>query len=104
MDETYRCIWSLIVDDNIIEKPRIQYQKTIFLLRESKLPVTPSANLLEDRILNQMGTIEGCIADKTEDHVEISYQVGKLLKKKISMYYWFCTITDFANWVTRFII
>ena len=87
MDEVYPCIRSSIVDDNFIEKPRIQYQKTIFLLRESKLPVTPSANLLEDRILNQMGTIEGCIADKTEDHVEISYQVGKLLKKKISMYY-----------------
>ena len=38
--------------------------------RELKLPVTPSAHLLEDHILNQMSSIEGGITGVTEDHIE----------------------------------
>ena len=49
------------------------YPKTIFLWREFKLPVTPSAHLLEDHILNQMSSIEGDIGDKTEFHIERSH-------------------------------
>ena len=50
--------------------------------RELKLPVTPSAHLLEDHILNQMSSIEGGIADKTKDCVERSHQVGKGLERR----------------------
>ena len=52
------------------------------LLRELKLPVTPSAHLLEDHILKQMITIKGGIADKTEDHIERRYQVGKCFDQR----------------------
>ena len=52
-------------------------QKTIILWKELKLLVTPLAYLLEDYILTQMNSIDGDIADKTEDHIERRHQVGK---------------------------
>ena len=82
MDGAYRYIRSLIVDDNLIEKTRINIQKTMFLWRELKLTVTSSAHSLEDHILTQMSSIEGDIADKTEDHIEFSHQIGKRLERR----------------------
>ena len=52
----------------------------MILWRELKLPVTSSTYVLEDHILTQMNSIDGGIADKTEDHIERSYQVGKRLE------------------------
>ena len=49
--------------------------------RELKLQVTPSDYLLEDHILNQMSSVEGGIANNTEDHIEKSHQVGKRLER-----------------------
>ena len=49
----------------------------MILWRQLKFPVTPSAHLLEDHILNQMITIKIGIPDKTEDHIERSHQVDK---------------------------
>ena len=49
--------------------------------RELKLQVTPSDYLLEDHILNQMSSVEGDIADNTEDHIDKSHQVGKGLER-----------------------
>ena len=92
MDEVYWCIRSLIIDDNLIEETRIHI-KNNFLLRELKLPVTPSTYLLEDYILS---SIEGGIADKIEDHIEISHQVGERLEIRyrcVTNY----TSTDFSN-------
>ena len=77
MNEPYRCIRTLNIDNNLIEKTRIRIQKIMLLQRDLKLPVTLSAHLLEDHILNQMSSIEGDIADKTEDQIESSNQVGK---------------------------
>ena len=77
MNEPYRGIRTLHIDNNLIEKTRIRIQKIMLLQRDLKLPVTLSAHLLEDHILNQMSSIEGDIADKTEDHIESSNQVGK---------------------------
>ena len=54
----------------------------MYLWRELKLPVTPSAHLLEEPILNQLRSVEGDIADKIEDHIERSYQVGKHLERR----------------------
>ena len=54
----------------------------MLLRRELKLSVIPSTHLLEDHILNQMISIEGGIADKTEDHIERSHQVGKRLERR----------------------
>ena len=53
----------------------------MFLWGYFKLPVTPSTHSLENNILNQMSYIECGISDKTKDHIERSYQLGKPLEK-----------------------
>ena len=63
----------------------------MILWRELKLPVTSSTYVLEDHILTQMNSIDGGIADKTEDHIERSYQVGKRLEQRYSC------LTDFTQ-------
>ena len=50
--------------------------------RELKVPVIPATHLLEDHIISQIIAIGGGIADKTEDHIERSYQAGKRLETK----------------------
>ena len=37
---------------------------------------------MEDHILNQMISIEGGIADKTEEHIERNHQCGKCLERR----------------------
>ena len=54
----------------------------MFLWGELKLPVTLSNHLLKDHILTQMSSIEDDIADKTDDHIERSYQVSKRLERR----------------------
>ena len=54
MNEVYRCIRTLYVDDNLIEKTRILIQKIMLLWTDLKLLVTPSVYLFEDHILIQM--------------------------------------------------
>ena len=49
----------------------------MILWRELKIPVIPSAHLLEDHILKQMITIKGGVSGKTKDHIERRHQVGK---------------------------
>ena len=63
----------------------------MLLWRELKLPVTPSAHLLEDHIPTQMNSIDGGIADKTDDHIERSHQVGKRLEQRYKC------VTDFTQ-------
>ena len=75
MDEAYRCIRSLIVDDNLIEKIELKKKRVLWI--ELKLPVTPSTQLLEDHTLNQISYIEGGIPDNTTNHTERNNQVGK---------------------------
>ena len=79
MDEIYICIRTLIIDDNLIEKYRIH---TNFFLRELKWPITPSVRLLENHIMNHMISIQCGIADKTEDHIEKSHQIGKRFERR----------------------
>ena len=62
----------------------------MLLLRDLKLPVTQYAHLFKDPILNQINSIEGGIADKTEDHIELSNQIGKHLEIKYK------GVTDFT--------
>ena len=38
--------------------------------------------MLDDHILNEMRSMEDGISNKTEDHIERSYQVGKRLERK----------------------
>ena len=47
------------------------------LWRELKLLVTPSAHLFEDRIVSQIVTLDGGIADKIVDRIGIIRQLGK---------------------------
>ena len=54
----------------------------MILLRELKLPVTPTAHLLEDHILTQMNSIDDGITNKTEDHIERSHQLGKYFEQR----------------------
>ena len=91
MDEESRCIRSLVIDDNLIEKTRIHIPKTLFLWGELKLLITPSTHLLEDLTLNRMSSIEGGIADKTKDHIESIHQVGERLEGRYQY------ITDFTQ-------
>ena len=50
--------------------------------RKLKLPVAPSAHLLKNHILTQTNSIDGDIANKTEDHIERSHQVGKRFEQR----------------------
>ena len=61
MDEAYRCIRSLIVD----EKVEFAFKKK--LRKELKLPDTQSAHLLKYDILDRTSSREGDISDKNED-------------------------------------
>ena len=47
------------------------------LWRELKLLVTPSVHLFEDRIVSQIITLDGGIADKIVDRIGIIRQLGK---------------------------
>ena len=91
MDEVYRCVRTLTIDNVLIDKTSNHITNTIILWRELKIPVTPPAHLLEDHILNQMITIKGGIADKTEDHIERSHQVGKRFDQRYKC------VTDFTQ-------
>ena len=46
---------------------------------------------MEDHILTQMNSIDGGIADKTEDHIERSHQVGKHFEQR------YTCVTDFTQ-------
>ena len=61
MDDVYRCVRTLTINYVLIEKTRNHITNTMIVRRELKLPVTPSARLLENHILNQMITIKGGI-------------------------------------------
>ena len=63
MDNMYRCLKTISINDILINKARIHIKNKIILWKELKLPVTPSAHLLEDHILVQMNYIDGGIAD-----------------------------------------
>ena len=90
-DDVYRCVRTLSIDDILIDKRRIHIKHTMILWRELKLPVTPSTHLLEDHFLTQMGSIDGGIADKTEDHIERSHQVGIFFEQRYKY------VTDFTQ-------
>ena len=89
MDEVYRCVRILTINNTFIDKTRNHITNTMILWRELKIPVIPSAHLLEDHILNQIITIKGSIADKTEDHIKRIYQVGKRFDQRYKC------VTDF---------
>ena len=57
MDQVYRCMKTLNVDDYLIGKTCIHIQRTMLLWSDLKLSFTPSAHLFEDHILNQMSSI-----------------------------------------------
>ena len=50
MNNTYRCMRTLKITDDLISKTKDHICKTMLLWRELKLPVTPSAHLFEDHI------------------------------------------------------
>ena len=91
MYDVYRCIRILFIDDTRIDKTRIRMKYTMILWRELKVLLTTSAHLLEDNILTQMNSIDGGIADKTEDHIERSHQVGKHFEQR------YTCVTDFTQ-------
>ena len=91
MDDMYQCIRTLTIDNDLINKTKNHIQSTMKLWRELKLPVIPSAHLLEDHILKQMISIKGDIADKTEDHIERRHQVGPGYEKRYKC------VTDFTQ-------
>ena len=51
------------------------------LWRELKLLVTSSTHLFEDRIVSQIITLDGGIADKIVDRIGIIRQLGKRFEK-----------------------
>ena len=63
----------------------------MLLWRDLKLPISPTANLFEDHILNKMSSVKADIADKTEDHIELSHQIGKCFERRYK------GVTDFAQ-------
>ena len=75
----------------LLKKQEFILKYTIILWKELKLSVTPSAHSLENHILKQMNYIDGGIADKTEDHIERSHQVGKRFEQRYKY------VTDFTQ-------
>ena len=67
MDNSYRCMRTLKVTDDLIYKTKDHVCKTMLLWRELKLYVTPSTLLFEDHIVYQMEHIVGGLTDKNED-------------------------------------
>ena len=59
MDNAYRCMRTLTVTDELISKMKDHVCQTMLLWRKLKIPVTPSAHLFEDHIVNQMENIIG---------------------------------------------
>ena len=53
MDDVYRCVRTLTIDNVLIDTTRKHIKKTMILWRELNIPVTPSAHLLEDHIWNK---------------------------------------------------
>ena len=45
MDDVYRCVSTLTIDNVLIDKTRNHIKNTMILWREFKIPVTPSAHL-----------------------------------------------------------
>ena len=82
MDNTYRCVRTLTVTDDLITKTKDHICQTILLWRKLKIPVTPSAHLFEDHIVYQMENIIGGLADKREDHIEKAHQDCKRSERK----------------------
>ena len=80
MDNVYRCMRILKITDDLISTTKDHICKTILIQRELKIPVTTSVHLFEDHIVYQMENIVGGLADKSEDHIERSYQDGKRIK------------------------
>ena len=74
----------MLLFNDLIEKTRIHVQKTMLLWRDLKLPVTPSAYLCEEHILNQMSSIE-------EDPLELRHQISKQLERRYK------SVTDFTQ-------
>ena len=74
----------MLLFNDLIEKTRIHVQKTMLLWRDLKLPVTPSAYLFEEHILNQMSSIE-------EDPLELRHQISKQLERRYK------SVTDFTQ-------
>ena len=91
MDCAYRCMRTLTITDDLISKTKYHIENTMILWRKLKMPVTPSAHLFEDHILYQMKNIEGGLADKSEDHIELAHQVGKRNERK------YCGVTNFIQ-------
>ena len=90
MDDVYRCIRTLTINKVLIDKTRNHITNTMILWRELKLLVTPLACVLEYHNLNQIITIKDGIANKTEDHIERSHQVGKRFDQR------YTCVTDFT--------
>ena len=84
MDDMYRCIGKVSIDD-------IHIKNIMILKRKSNVPVTPSTRLLKDHILTKMNSIDGGIADKTENHIERRHQVAKCLEQRYKC------VTDFTQ-------
>ena len=63
----------------------------MLLWEELKVPVTPSADLVEDHIIYQMENIVSGLANKSEVHIERSHQDGKRSEKI------YCGLTNFKQ-------
>ena len=91
MDDVYRCVRTLTIDNVLIYTTRNHIKNTMILWKDLNISVTPLAHLLEDHILKQIITIKGGIADENEDHIERSNQVGKRFDQRYKC------VTDFTQ-------
>ena len=91
MNNAYRCMRTLTITDDLVTKTKDHICKTMLLWRKLKIPVTPSAHLFEDNIVYQMKNIVGCLADKSEDHIERAHQDNKRSERK------YCGVTIFQQ-------
>lgn len=80
MDHIYPCMSTLKISDELISKTKDHVTNTILLLRQLKLPVTPSAHLFVDHIICQMKKLKRI---KMKIMLKELIKMGNIMKKYI---------------------
>ena len=84
MNNTYRCMITFKITDDLILKTKDHICKIMLLRRELKIPITPSTHLFEYHIVYQMENIVGGLADKVKIILKELIKMVNVVKEYIA--------------------